>query len=168
MRDRRGLEEARQLTSVVFDKTGTLTRGEFGVVRIATAEGLGERRHYGWLRRSSGTRSTPSARASCRAPSSGSSTFLQRTAFGRCLVLGCSARTNGRTLVVGGPALIRSRSVRFPRSRAPATEAARQGQAVIYLVEETGAGPRALAIFVLADVIRPESREAMRRLHERG
>src|SRR5262249_34671402 len=36
VRNRRGLEEARQLTTVVFDKTGTLTRGEFRVVDIAT------------------------------------------------------------------------------------------------------------------------------------
>ena len=36
VRDRRGLEEARQLTTVVFDKTGTLTRGEFRVIDIAT------------------------------------------------------------------------------------------------------------------------------------
>jgi P-type Cu2+ transporter len=36
VRDRRGLEEARRLTTVVFDKTGTLTRGEFRVVDVAT------------------------------------------------------------------------------------------------------------------------------------
>ena len=36
VRDRRGLEEARSLTTVVFDKTGTLTRGEFRVVDVAT------------------------------------------------------------------------------------------------------------------------------------
>ena len=36
VRDRRGLEEARNLTTVVFDKTGTLTRGEFRVVDVAT------------------------------------------------------------------------------------------------------------------------------------
>jgi Cu2+-exporting ATPase len=36
VRDRRGLEEARQLTTIVFDKTGTLTRREFRVVDIAT------------------------------------------------------------------------------------------------------------------------------------
>ena len=40
VRDRRGLEEARHLTTVVFDKTGTLTRGEFRVVDIATDESL--------------------------------------------------------------------------------------------------------------------------------
>ena len=42
VRDRRGLEEARNLTAIVFDKTGTLTRGEFGVVGIATAGGITE------------------------------------------------------------------------------------------------------------------------------
>src|SRR5690606_38640271 len=40
VRDRRGLEEARQLTTVVFDKTGTLTRGRFRVVDIATDDSL--------------------------------------------------------------------------------------------------------------------------------
>ena len=40
VRDRRGLEEARNLTTVVFDKTGTLTRGEFRVVDVATDGGL--------------------------------------------------------------------------------------------------------------------------------
>src|SRR5690242_2912842 len=36
VRDRRGLEEARNVTAVFFDKTGTLTRGEFRVVDITT------------------------------------------------------------------------------------------------------------------------------------
>lgn len=40
VRNRRGLEEARNVTAVFFDKTGTLTRGEFRVVEITTREGL--------------------------------------------------------------------------------------------------------------------------------
>jgi len=40
VRDRRGLEGARNIEVVVFDKTGTLTRGEFGVVSITTADNL--------------------------------------------------------------------------------------------------------------------------------
>src|SRR5258706_1505206 len=40
VRDRRGLEEARNVTAVFFDKTGTLTRGEFRVVEIATVPPL--------------------------------------------------------------------------------------------------------------------------------
>src|SRR6185437_4597347 len=40
VRNRRGLEEARNIQCVVFDKTGTLTKGEFGVVDITAIEGL--------------------------------------------------------------------------------------------------------------------------------
>lgn len=40
VRDRRALEEARNVTAVFFDKTGTLTRGEFRVVDITTSDGL--------------------------------------------------------------------------------------------------------------------------------
>src|SRR5213083_1661985 len=40
VRDRRGLEEARNLTTVVFDKTGTLTLGEHRVVDVATVSGV--------------------------------------------------------------------------------------------------------------------------------
>jgi Cu2+-exporting ATPase len=151
----------------VFDKTGTLTRGEFGVVRIATTDGLPE------------TEALRLAAAVERDSEHTIAKGIVRTALERSLDIpptdgfralpgvGATARVNGRTLLVGGPALIRSRSVQVPQAlEAAAAEATRQGQAVIYLVEETSQGLRALAAFVLADVIRPESREAVRRLHE--
>jgi Cu2+-exporting ATPase len=40
VRDRRGLEEARNVDAVVFDKTGTLTRGEFGVVQVTPRDAM--------------------------------------------------------------------------------------------------------------------------------
>jgi len=42
IRDRRALEEARNINVVMFDKTGTLTKGEQGVVGIASPDGRGE------------------------------------------------------------------------------------------------------------------------------
>jgi Cu2+-exporting ATPase len=45
-----------------------------------------------------------------------------------------------------------------------ADEAAARGQGVVYLVE----GTSVLAAFVVADAVRPESREAVRRLHDAG
>ena len=42
VRDRRGLEEAKDIDAVVFDKTGTLTFGEFGVVSVSAIDGMGE------------------------------------------------------------------------------------------------------------------------------
>jgi Cu2+-exporting ATPase len=44
VRDRRAMEEARLIDTVIFDKTGTLTRGEFGVVGMAVAGGWDEGR----------------------------------------------------------------------------------------------------------------------------
>src|SRR5258705_1472285 len=42
VRDRRGLEEAMNLTAVVFDKTGTLTKREVAVVALRSTDGLTE------------------------------------------------------------------------------------------------------------------------------
>src|SRR5690606_39941901 len=42
VRDRRGLEDARRLDTVVFDKTGTLTLGEHRVVAVRTTAGISE------------------------------------------------------------------------------------------------------------------------------
>src|SRR5690606_38646213 len=42
VRNRRGLEVARNLDAVVFDKTGTLTRGEHRVVGVTAGEGANE------------------------------------------------------------------------------------------------------------------------------
>jgi len=169
VRDRRGLEEARNLTAVVFDKTGTLTRGEFGIVGIATAEGVPEQE---------------ALRLAAAVERDSEHTIAQgilRSARERGIVpgpaddfralpgVGVSARVDGRAFLMGGPALVKARSVRIPAGlQAAVDQAAARGQAGIFLVEDTGAGARALAVFTVADVIRPESREAVQTLHEQG
>jgi Cu2+-exporting ATPase len=71
----------------------------------------------------------------------------------------------GRELHVGGPALLRRLGAELPDAlRRAADQAAARGQTTVALVE----GGRALAILVVADQIRPESYEAVRRLHESG
>jgi Cu2+-exporting ATPase len=68
-------------------------------------------------------------------------------------------------LAVGGPNLLGRLDVRLDGEFAAFTEAAAvRGQGMIYLIE---AG-RVLAAFAVADAIRPESPEAVRRLHELG
>jgi Cu2+-exporting ATPase len=171
IRDRRGLEASRTLTTVVFDKTGTLTEGKFGVVGITTIDGLGE---------------VDALRLAAAVERDSEHTIAQgivRTARERGLEIpraerfqalpgvGVQATVNGRALLVGGPALLRSRPVEIsPPLRAAADGAAKRGQAAIYLVDQAGQenGGRALAVFRLADVVRPESRQAVRMLHGEG
>src|SRR5690625_6454464 len=66
---------------------------------------------------------------------------------------------------MGGPALLKEESAEVPPALQNAVEvAAARGQASIYLLRNG----RVLAVFTIADAIRPESHDAVRSLHERG
>ena len=78
---------------------------------------------------------------------------------------GVQATVDGRRLAAGGPNLLKRLGVEpSPTLRSFADEASGRGQAAIYLVEEN----RVLAAFAVADAVRPESREAVERLHASG
>ncbi|HEX6406631.1 MAG TPA: copper-translocating P-type ATPase [Gemmatimonadales bacterium] len=167
VRDRRGLEEARTLTTVVFDKTGTLTEGEFGVVGITTVDGLGNVDALRLAAAAEADSEHTIAQGIVRSARERRLDIPRADAFQSVPGIGVQARVAGRDLLMGGPALLRSRSVRLPNSIRDATEvAAKRGQAVVYLVEETNGKAAALAAFAVADVIRPESREAIQALHQ--
>ena len=167
VRDRRGLEQARTLTSVVFDKTGTLTRGEFGVVGITTADGLRDAEALSLAASAEADSEHTIAQGIVRSARERRLEVPKAEAFQSLPGIGVQARVGGRSLLLGGPALLRSRSVRLPPSIADAAEAAaKRGQAAVYLVEETGGNTSALAAFTVADVVRPESREAIQALHD--
>jgi Cu2+-exporting ATPase len=66
---------------------------------------------------------------------------------------------------VGGPNLLTKLGVAMPPElRAFAAEASGRGQSVVYLIEGQGA----LAAFAVADAVRPEAADAVRRLHADG
>jgi Cu2+-exporting ATPase len=165
VRDRRGLEEARRLTTVVFDKTGTLTRGEFGVVDIATAEGLAPDEA---LRLAAAVESDSEhliAQGVVKGARDRNIDVRPASAFEAIPGKGVRATVEGRELYMGGPALLQMLSLSPPdRLRDTVTRASQRGQASIYLATKTSV----LAVFVLADVVRPESRDAIRALHEKG
>jgi Cu2+-exporting ATPase len=165
VRDRRGLEEARNLTTVVFDKTGTLTLGEHRVVDIATAEGVSADdalRLAAAIERDS---EHPIARAIVKSAEERALTVPASNDFNYVAGRGVSATVEGRKLAGGGPNLLKELGVDpEPSLRAAAERAASRGQSTIYLIE----GNRAIAAFAVADAIRPESQEAIRRLHDEG
>src|SRR5262249_45155930 len=75
---------------------------------------------------------------------------------------GVEPRALGRELQLGGPNVLRTLGVEpAPALVEAAAQAAARGQSAVYLVEAS----RALAAFAVADAVRPESREAIARLH---
>ncbi len=169
VRDRRGLEEARNVNAVVFDKTGTLTRGEFGVVTITPNEGVTADDALRLAAAVEGDSEHPIAQGVVRTAAErlGNQALARAEGFAALPGRGARARVDGRTLYVGGPALLQSLKLELPAAlRTAADEAGRRGQTSVGLVEEKENGARSvLAMFAVADVIRPESREAVDALH---
>jgi Cu2+-exporting ATPase len=162
VRDRRGLEEARKLDTVVFDKTGTLTLGEHRVVEMATVSGLEPDEALGLAAAIEQDSEHPVAQAIVASARERGVAIPNAVDFSSITGRGVSAMVNGKQLYGGGPNLLRSLEVDAPAQlQAFAERAAGRGQGAIYLVEQN----RVVAAFAVADQIRPESREAIERLH---
>jgi Cu2+-exporting ATPase len=165
VRDRRGLEEARNLNAVVFDKTGTLTRGDFGVVAIETTGALPQNEALRLAAAVERDSEHTIARGIVRSADASELRAPPAERFEAIPGRGAKAWVEGRELFVGGPALLRELQLQVPEPLGGAAlQAAARGQAAIYLAERG----RVLAVLAVADVVRPESREAVRALHERG
>lgn len=165
VRDRRGLEEARNLDTVIFDKTGTLTLGEFRVVAMSVAQDLSEDEA---LRIASGIEAEsqhPIARGIVKTAEDKGIDVPAADGFRAITGKGVAATIDGAEYHMGGPALLKAENVEVPPALLEAAGAAAdRGQAAIYLVRDG----KALAVYAVADAIREESREAIAALHERG
>jgi P-type Cu2+ transporter len=166
VRDRRGLEEARLLDAVVFDKTGTLTLGEHRVVALRVPEGgILEVEALGLAAAVEQDAEHPVARAIVASARARDIEIPHATGFEAIPGHGVRATVLGRGLAVGGPNLTARLGAMLPPELQDFAEtAALRGQGAIYLIE----GRRVLAAFAVADALRPESAEAVRRLHDLG
>lgn len=164
VRDRLALERARNLNVVVFDKTGTLTKGEQGLVGMVT-NGIGEDEALALAAAVEGDSEHIIARAVVEAAKERGVQIPAATDFQALPGRGVQAAVGGRSLQVGGPQLLQQGSISPSEALVrQAQEWGSRGQTVVYLVE----GAQLLAAFALADVIRPESREAVRVLRAQG
>jgi P-type Cu2+ transporter len=165
VRDRRGLEEARNLDTVIFDKTGTLTLGEFRVVEMTVAEGESEEN---MLRIAAGVESEsehPIARGIVKTAVERRLEVPPADGFRALTGTGVAASVGGVEYHMGGPVLLKAEHAQVSDTlRKAADAAAGRGQAAIYLLRDS----KAQAVFAVADAIREESREAIRALHARG
>jgi Cu2+-exporting ATPase len=165
VRDRRGLEEARNLDTVIFDKTGTLTLGEFRVVELVVADGTSPDDALRIAAAVEAESEHPIARGIVK---TAEERQISIPAVGRFRALpgkGVAGTVDGVEYHLGGPALLREENASVPRALEYAADAAaRHAQSTIYVLRDGAA----LAVFAVADAIRPESREAIEALHQRG
>ncbi|MBA8814566.1 copper-translocating P-type ATPase [Frigoribacterium faeni] len=177
VKDRLALERMRLVDTVLFDKTGTLTKGEPAVTDVTTASS-GSRASSGPLSREQALRLAgaverdsehPLARAIVRAAAADRAGAEEarveisdfRTLTGR----GVEGTVDGARVAVGGPGLLRDGAHEVPDEIADATRSwSADGATVLYLLRDGVVE----AAFALRDEVRPESAEAVRRLHDAG
>ena len=164
VRNRLSLEAARNIDVVVFDKTGTLTEGKFGVVEIST-DGWDEDRALALAAAIEGDSEHLIARAVRNASEERKLELPTVSNFSAIKGRGVQATFERKSVYVGGPRLLEMLQISpSPILSKFADEAGRKAQSVVFLVVEK----TVVAAFAVADVIRPESKKAVQRLHEMG
>lgn len=165
VRDRAALEEARLLDVIVFDKTGTLTRGEFRVTEQAAEDGRRDDEVLALAAAIEGDSEHPLARGVRASAEERGLSLPAVRGFEALKGKGVRAEIEGQVYHLGGPRLLEALGVRIgPAVARLRDNADEKGRTVVYLV----ADGRAVAGFALADVVREESREAVKSLHGMG
>jgi Cu2+-exporting ATPase len=158
IRDRSAFERARELDAVVFDKTGTLTEGRFGVTDIVPLAG---RTEHDVLRLAAALESRsehPIAIGIVRAATDRGVHYPDPDGFAAIPGKGAQGTVDGAAVRVVSPGFLKQQGLTVADGQV--ARLAEQGKTVVYVV----ADGQVIGAIALADIIRPESREALDRL----
>ncbi len=162
VRQRMSLESARNVDVVLFDKTGTLTKGEQGVVEViaddlqhtlAVAQTLEQESEH------------PIARAIVSYTNARKVPKQHTKDFTALSGRGVTALVGNGTYYLGGPRLLDELKLSLQGKYADAAKRAdSDGKTIVYVMTPK----EVIGAILVADVIRDESRAAVRRLHDMG
>ncbi|HSH03998.1 MAG TPA: heavy metal translocating P-type ATPase [Anaerolineae bacterium] len=165
VRDRLALEKARLIDTIVFDKTGTLTKGEQGVVDMVSTDETNTDEALALTAAIEGDSEHIIARAIRDAAQEKGLTLPTISDFNIMKGRGVKATYQEQSVYVGGPRLLTHLQLELPTDIDNfSQDAGEKGHTVVYLVQ----GEMVTAAFALADVIRPESKQAVQKLQAMG
>lgn len=176
IKDRLALEAARTIDTVLFDKTGTLTSGAYGVYKIVPFEdgatdeaALESRAEENVLRLAASIDASsehPVSRAITTEAMKRGIELLPVTGFERLPGKGVKGIVRGMHVEIGGESLVGPKITEHMPGDAHKNIAllAAKGQTIVYVV----ADHTPIGVIALADVIRPESKDAIVALKKLG
>jgi P-type Cu+ transporter len=159
------LERAGQIDVVVFDKTGTLTEGRPAVesVRLAAAD-LDDRRVLQMAASVERLSEHPLAEAIVLAAERAAVPLLPAQGFESHTGMGVAGTVDGHRAAVGNRSFMRELGVESEPLRETADQAAAGGKTPVYVALDG----RVVALLVIADPIKPTTREAIASLRRLG
>jgi Cu+-exporting ATPase len=159
------LESTREVDTIVLDKTGTITTGRMSLVEVAVAGGFDRSQALRLVGALENASEHPIAQAIARAAVAETGPLPTPEAFTNREGLGVEGVVEGHAIVAGRPALLADWAMHLPPELESVKRAAESdGRTAI------GAGwdGDTVAVFVVADTVKPDSAEAVRRLKELG
>ena len=165
VRQRSALESARNIDTVLFDKTGTLTKGEFGIDTIVTSGDATEDRVLQIAASINAQSEHPLASAMVEEATKRKISLLNVKDFGRVGGKGARGIIENAEVFVGNESFLKEANITFPAEYQNKIDTlSKQGKTVIYVITDK----KLLGSIALGDVIREESREAIKTLKSLG
>jgi len=162
IRDRAAFERARALDAIVFDKTGTLTEGRFGVTDVISLDGRSEGDILRLAAAIESRSEHPIATGVVRAATERAIKYPAPQDVAAIPGRGARGIVDGTRVAVVSPGYLKEQ--RLTADHALVRQAAQQGKTVVYVLADT----KVVGAIALADIIRPEAKEALTRLKEMG
>lgn len=158
IRDRTAFEQARNIQAIIFDKTGTLTEGQFGVTDVIVFNAMTEKEVSKYAASVEAYSEHPIAKGIVSSSEERFSIEGFRAIPGK----GAEAKVNGKDIKVVSPGYLRELGITVSDGRIE--KLAQQGKTVIFVLVDG----KLNGVIALADIIRPESKEAIARLKQMG
>ncbi len=161
VRRRLALETARNINVVLFDKTGTLTKGEYGVVGLVAKNKNEEDRVLQWAASVDNQSEHFVAKAIVKEATTRGLSLLPIKSFTRVPGKGVSGIIDGQEILVGGESIFTGKKQIVSKE---ISKLSQEGKTIIYVL----ADGEFIGAIALADLIRDESRVAIKDLQQMG
>lgn len=161
IRDRAAFEKSRSIDAVIFDKTGTLTQGKFGVtdVLIFDAQVTED-----VLLNFAAAVESHSEHPIAKGIVSSAKTKMVVSDFKSIPGKGAQGQVQNRNVAVVSPGYLRENKIQISSQQTEIDKLSTQGKTVIYVLFDS----KLVGAIALADIIRPESKQAIASLQSQG
>ena len=160
IRNRNAFEQARNIQAIIFDKTGTLTKGEFGVTETLSFDNNFDEKE---ILKYSATLESESEHPIAQGIVKSSQEKYHLKEFNSIPGKGAEGKVNGKNVKVVSPGYLEENKIEI-QQKEKIEQLSDQGKTVVFVLIDN----KLTGAIALADIIRDESKDAIKQLKEMG
>jgi len=158
------LETAYKINTIVFDKTGTITKGKPEVKDVIPASPVSEKKLLFYAASAELSSEHPLGEALIKEAEKKKIFLSHPNEFQAFEALGIEAEVEGKKVLLGTKKFLRERDINLDELEDQAVNLAAQGKTLVF----TAVDGKALGLISVADSLKSDARESIKKLKERG